>query len=182
MNLVYILIVFSLLYVLQMFLNKNVFLKLVVVTYLFLTSSAIYFSFETYKGWPSQEKITKAILVGVEIVQPTDINEGAIYLWVYDESAETSLFEKLFSYKPKGPTPRAYSIPYSENAKGKFEEAKKQLELGATIELTSGEESPEIEQEQGNGNKEGNANASDVEDYETPSIRIVPPNEILRKK
>lgn len=182
MNLVYMLIVFSLLYVLQMFFSRNIFLKLVVVTYLFLASSAIYFSFDTYKGWPSHEKIQKGILVSVEIVQPTDDHKGAIYLWVYDENKESSFIQKIFGYSTDVPAPRAYVIPYSENAKGMFEDARKQIEMGMTVEVTGEkalQEGKENESEKSDEN--ANASMSGSEDYDAPSIKIIPPNEILRK-
>lgn len=182
MNLVYMLIVFSLLYVLQMFFGRNIFLKLVVVTYLFLASSAVYFSFDTYKGWPSEEKIQKGILVSVEIIQPSDDHKGAIYLWIYDEKRDATFIQKVFGYSTIIPAPRAYAIPYSESAKGMFEDAKKQIEMGMTVEVTGEKALVEGEEREG-GETDENANASmsGTEEYDAPSIRIIPPNEILRK-
>lgn len=182
MNLVYMLIVFSLLYVLQMFFSRNIFLKLVVVTYLFLASSAIYFSFDTYKGWPSHDKIQKGILVSVDILQPTDSHDGAIYLWVYDEKRDSSFVQEIFGYAPAVPAPRAYVIPYSENAKGVFEDARKQIERGMTVEVTGEKALSEGEEQDGEKTDENaNASMSGSEKYDAPSIRIIPPDEILRK-
>lgn len=181
MNLVYILIVFSLLYVFQMFFTKNIFLKLIVVTYLFLVSSAIYFSFETYKGWPSSDKIIKGTLVAVEIIDPSDTHEGAIYLWVYDEKKEPTLYQKIFHYSSNMIAPRAYSIPYTKNTKATFENAKKQIENGMTVEL-DGEGNNEDIKTSGKGTDEKlNNSTSGVEEYDVPSVNIIPPNKILRK-
>lgn len=183
MNLVYILIVFSLLYVLQMFFNKNLFLKLIVITYLFITSSAIFFSFETYKGWPSGNRIEKAILINVQISEPSDNNPGAIYLWVYDEPKPATVFSKIFGYTPLAAEPRSYVIPYSKNTKQKFEEAMKQIEMGMTVELSGSEPKQEAET-QGEGNVAGQEGTSEKEvtDYDVPSLKIIPPDQILRKQ
>lgn len=180
MNLVYILIVFSLLYVLQMFYTKSIFLKLIVVTYLFLVSSAIYFSFETYKGWPTSERILKGNLVAVEILEPTDNRPGAIYLWVYDEKREKNLYQKIFHYSTSVPAPRAYVIPYSKTSKERFEEAKKQIEMGATVEISTEGKGTDIKTKGKPGDKLNNS-TSGVDDYDVPSVNIIPPNEILRK-
>ncbi len=182
MNLVYALIVFSLLYVLQLYFNRNIFLKIVTITYLFLISSAVYFSFETYKGWPTQQPIKKAYLVAVEIIQPSDKGEGAIYLWVYDEEREMNILQSIFGYSDSR-APRSYTIPYSQKASDEFTEAKKQIEEGMVVELDG-------EKKKGNGNEEakdgepdeqGNASASYVEGYDVPRIKIIPPDQILRK-
>lgn len=184
MNLVYIFILFSLLYVLQMFFNKNLFLKLIVITYLFITSSAIYFSFDSYKGWPSSDRIEKAILINVQIFDPTDKSPGAIYLWVYDEPKPVTVLQKMFGYVPTQYAPRAYVLPYSKGSKDKFEEAKKQLEAGMTIELTAGEPATE-EVESSNGTSTGQEvtdGERETTDYDVPSLRIIPPDQILRKQ
>jgi hypothetical protein len=181
MNLVYILIVFSLLYVLQMFFTRNIFLKLIVVTYLFLVSSAIYFSIDTYKGWPSSDKILKGTLVAVEILEPNDTHEGAIYLWVYDEKKEESLYQKVFHYKQQLTAPRSYVIPYTKKSKEIFEDAKKQIEMGMTVELSAEGDGTEVEATGKSTDKELNSNTKGADDYDVPSVNIIPPNEILRK-
>lgn len=181
MNLVYILIAFSLLYVLQMFYTKSIFLKLIVVTYLFLVSSAVYFSFETYKGWPSTDRVLKGNLVAVEILEPSDNHPGAIYLWVYDEKREKNLYQKIFHYSTSMPAPRSYVIPYSKTSKERFEEAKRQIEMGATVEISTDSEGTGIEAKNKKSGDKLNNSTSGVDDYDVPSVNIIPPNEILRK-
>lgn len=183
MNLVYALIIFSLLYVFQLYFNRNVFLKIITVTYLFLISSAVYFSFETYKGWPTQQSIKKAYLIAVEIVQPKDDFKGAIYLWVYDEERNVNILESVFGYS-KDSTPRAYVIPYSQQSNADFSEAKRKLEEGMIVEL-NGEKKKGINDEDvpdGDPNEEGNVSSSSAEGYDVPSIKIIPPDQILRKE
>lgn len=182
MNLVYALIAFSLLYVFQLYFNRNVFLKILTVTYLFLISSAVYFSFETYKGWPTQQPIEKAYLVSVEIIQPSDTFKGAIYLWVYDEERDMNILQSIFGYSDKK-APRSYTIPYSQKANADFSEAKKKLEEGMVVEL-NGEKKKGTnsdEAKDGESDKQGNASSSYVEDYDVPKINIIPPDQILRK-
>lgn len=183
MNLVYALIVFSLLYVLQLYFNRNVFLKIITVTYLFLISSALYFSFETYKGWPTQQTIKKAYLVSVEIIQPSKEFPGAIYLWVYDQPEEnTNSILNVFSYSDKN-APRAYYLPFTQGASDNFTEAKKQIENGMVVELNGEAKQPvEGEEQEGGENADGNRSDSDVDDYKVPSIKIISPSEILRKE
>jgi len=183
MNLVYALIVFSLLYVLQLYFNRNMFLKIITVTYLFLISSALYFSFETYKGWPTQHSIKKAYLVSVEIIQPSKDFPGAIYLWVYDQPEEKpNSIVNIFSYSDKN-APRAYYLPYTQSSNDKFNEAKKQIENGMVVELNGEAKQPvESEEQEGGDNGDGNRSDSDVDDYRVPSIKIISPSEILRKE
>lgn len=183
MNLVYALIVFSLLYVLQLYFNRNVFLKIITVTYLFLISSALYFSFETYKGWPTQQSIKKAYLVSVEIIQPSKEFPGAIYLWVYDQPEEnTNNIGNIFSYNDKN-APRAYYLPFTQSSSDKFSEAKKQIEKGMVVELNGDVKQPvEGEEQEGGESGDGNKSDSDGDDYKVPSIKIISPTDILRKE
>jgi len=181
-NLVYALIIFSLLYVFQLYFNRNVFLKIITVTYLFLISSAVYFSFETYKGWPTQQPIKKAYLAAVEIIQPTKESSGAIYLWVYDAERDMNMLQSIFGYNDTK-APRSYVIPYSQKSSDEFSDAKKKLEEGMVVEL-NGENKKGINNEEakdGAPDEQGNASASYVEDYDVPRIKIIPPDQVLRK-
>lgn len=182
MNLVYALIIFSLLYVLQLYFNRNIFLKIVTITYLFLISSAVYFSFETYKGWPTQQSIKKAYLIAVEIIQPSDKDKGAIYLWVYDEERDMNILQSVFGYSDSK-APRSYTIPYSQQTSDEFTEAKNQLEAGMVVELY-GDKKKGIGNEEAKGGEpddKGNTSASYVESYDVPRIKIISPDQILRK-
>lgn len=184
MNLVLLFIGFAILYTLQLFITRSIVLKLIVITYLFLVSSAIYFSFDSYKGWPTDEKVNKAFLIKVHIVEPTPESKGGIYIWTIPETQEQNIIATIFGYSVSN-MPRAYIIPYSNKAQKEFTEAQKKLEEGMVIILN--DDSPQKQGEQtGEGasqtKQDGDGNAADSgQEYEGPRISIVSPDQVMRK-
>ena len=179
LSLVIILISFSILYVLQLIFNKF-FLKLIVITYLFLISSGIYFSFDTYKGWPSREKIERGMLVMSLTIEPSETQKGAIYLWVIPEEKETGFLTYDFGMI----APRSYYIPYTKQSATKFAEANEKIKQGflVMIEGEGSEEEAEGEgsqqQEQGGGTQRSNG---EQENYNVPHLEIISPDNLMRK-
>ena len=72
-------------------------------------------------------------------------------------------------------------IPYTKKSKEIFEDAKKQIEMGMTVELSSEGDGTEVEATGKSTDKELNSNTKGADDYDVPSVIIIPPNEILRK-
>lgn len=186
MNLVLLLIGFAILYTLQIFIARSFTLKFFVVTYLFVVSSAIYFSFDSFKGWPSDEKIHKAYLLAVHIVQPSPQNKGGIYVWTLEERKEPRIFEKLFGLNNVD-VPRSYYLPFSTKGEQAFAEAENQLKKGMFVILDGDlpENKGEGEQQSEGNNQnatQGDGDAVDSgEEYNGPRITIVSPEEVMRK-
>lgn len=184
LSLVIILIIFALLYVVQLMFHKAFIPKLVAITYLFFISSGIYFSFDTYKGWPSKDKLDKGYLVYSITIEPDDQQDGAIYYWaIPDEDQEISAIEKFFTYKFEITAPRSYYLPYSKEAASMFGEANEKIKQGYIVEI-NGEKSSE-QAAGGEGKPEdGTAQATssgEQENYLVPHLEIIPPDTILRK-
>ena len=186
LNIVLAFVIFSLLYCVQLFFNRSLLLKIIVVTYLFFISSAIYFSFETYKGWPSSEKVTKGYLVSTLVVEPTKQTEGAIYAWIIEKERSQSLFDKVFGFKYNGVSvPRAYKFEYTNKRASKFNMAGKQLKEGNIVMVDGEGESGEGSSDE-RGDKKGVASSmgdsSNDNDKNGLRFTIIPPSQYLLKQ
>jgi hypothetical protein len=182
LSLVFILISFSILYVLQLMFNKF-FLKLIVITYLFLISSGVYFSFDSYKGWPSKDKIEEGMLVISMTVEPSEHDKGAIYLWVVPNDKELTFVEKFLTYNFGMVAPRSYYIPYSKKAASEFAEANEKIKQGYIV-MIEGEKSEEGGEGEGNQQREGEGRKQsngEQENYDVPSLDIISPDTLMRK-
>lgn len=181
-SLVIVLISFSLLYAMQLVYNRFV-LKLLVVTYLFLISSGIYFSFDSYKGWPSKDKLESGYLVYSLVVEPSDEDKGAIYYWAVPDTTEQTFLEKFLSYDFGQVAPRAFYLPYSKQAAADFAEANEQIKKGMIVKIESSETKKQMD---GEGNQETRGEgtdptAGDQEKYDVPHLNIISPDKLLRK-
>ncbi len=176
-------ILFALSFAFMIYYNKSFWLKLSTITLLFAIVNMIYFSFDSIKGWPSNEKITKGQLVFVEIVEPTETYKGAIYLYVRIEIEEQPGYSKYINYFYWDEyAPRSYYIPFTEQSSKTMREAKEAMEKGYIVEIEG-----ESAQTDGNGkgepSDEPNANGGempdggDSEDYNVPHLKLVDPRE-----
>ena len=192
LNLVFILLVFSMGVSLQMYFHRSFLLKLLVITMLFLISSIAYFSIESYKGWPTVDLIEDGTLIAVKVEEPRNDFSGAIYLWVTLDERETTLLEKIFSYSVDV-APRAYKIKYNKGTADEFLEANEKIKKGFIVKVTKKDQQGSADSENGNGqgnSDQGNGssntavadgNRGDAENYNVPSLTIISPDEILRK-
>lgn len=183
LSLVLVLITFSLLFVLQMMFNK-LFLKLILITMLFLISSGIYFSFDSYKGWPSRDRIDRGMLVTSLTIEPSVTEEGAIYLWVVSEKKSLGFWGDFLHYDFGMTAPRSYYIPYSKKAASKFAEANEKIKQGFIV-MIEGDETKEAIDGEGNQQQQGKGTQSttgEQENYEVPHLEIISPDTLMRKK
>ena len=150
---------------------------------MFMISSGIYFSFDTYKGWPSKEKLEKGYLIYSITIEPSEDNKGGIFYWAMPEETDMGVIEKFLSYQFEMIAPRAFYLPYSKKAADKFAEANEKIKQGYVVEV-GGEESNENVDGEGKP-KEGkpgtDLQSGEQEQYDVPHLSIIPPNEILRK-
>jgi len=98
-------------------------------------SVTLYYSFQNFMGWPSEETISTKYsqLIWFQIKEPSKVSNhpGAIYLWVREmpesEKIEGLTLKQLsdpmtwFTY-PDETVPRAYKIPYTKKAHRKLRE------------------------------------------------------------
>lgn len=185
LNIVIAFVIFSLLYCVQLFFNRSLLLKVIVVTYLFFISSAIYFSFETYKGWPTAEKVTRGYLVATLVVEPTRQTEGAIYAWIIEKKKEQSFIDKLFGFTYNGINiPRSYKFEYTNKRASKFNHANKQMKEGNIVMVDGDGESGEGSSDDKSDKKGANGEMGDSSnDQDKNGLRftIIPPSKYLSK-
>lgn len=185
LNLVVAFVIFSLLYCVQLFFNRSLLLKVIVVTYLFFISSAIYFSFETYKGWPSSEKVTKGYLVATLVVEPTKQTEGAIYAWIIEKDRPKSFIDKIFGFTYNSVSaPRSYKFEYTHKRASNFNHANKQIKEGNIVMVDgdgeSGEGSSDKADKKGANGEMGDS--SNDQDKNGLRFTIIPPTKYLFKQ
>lgn len=190
LNLVFVLLIFSIGIAFQMYFNRSFLLKILVITMLFIISSFTYFSIESYKGWPTYQTIKSGTLIFVKVEEPREEFKGAIYLWVIPDPHEKSIIEKVFSYSVDI-APRAYQMPYTQNSASEFLEANEKIKQGFIVKIKEKKNQKgngNGKSADGDGNKEGingtsdsNGNSGDIENYSVPSLKIISPDEILRK-
>ena len=175
-------ILFALSFAFMIYYNKSFWLKLSTITLLFAIVNMIYFSFDTLKGWPSHDKITKGQLVYVDIVEPTETYPGAIYVYVRINETKHTWYDKYINYFYwDSMAPRSYYIKYTKQTSASMREAKEAMEQGFIVEI-EGESAQsnsngdgQAEGEQGNGGELPDGGES--EDYNVPHLKLVDPRE-----
>ena len=177
-------IAFAVSFAIMLYYNKVFWFKLSTVTLLFAMANMIYFSFDSMKGWPSDQKIAKGELIFVHIVEPTETYKGAIYVYVREEMTEREWYDKYISYFYwDGNAPRSYFIPYTKRTSKEMREAKDAMEKGYIVEITG-----ESAETQGNGQDNtdaNNSNGTDTyqpdaginENYKVPHLKLIDPRE-----
>ncbi len=173
-------IFFAVSFAFMIYYSKLFWLKIVTITLLFAIVNMIYFSFDTIKGWPSHDKITKGQLVFVEIVEPTETYNGAIYLYVRLEPVEEKWYSKYLSYIYwDSQAPRSYYIPFTEQSSKSMREAKEAMENGFIVEIegetAEADGKGEASGEDGNGGER--PDGGDSENYKVPHLKLVDPRE-----
>lgn len=184
MTIVQLLIIFALLYCAQLYFSKNIILKVVVATYLFFVASAIYFSLESYKGWPSVEMAENGIITSIIIDEPVDDSAGAIYIWVRNTDTDIKWYQWV-GYKPTK-APRAFVIPYTKETAKTFKEAKKSIEDGKVVLIQPNDDPVSDSDANGKNGKQPDGKSGNlgdtIEDYNVPHLKIVGPEELLKKE
>lgn len=174
-------ILFALSFAFMIYYSKVFWLKLSTVTLLFILVNMIYFGFDSLKGWPSNDKITKGQLVYVEIVEPTETYDGAIYLYVRLEPEEETWYSKYINFKYWDEyAPRSYFMPYTEKTSKTMREAKEAMEKGFIVEVEG--ESADTQGGEGEAAKENKPggerpDGGDVDNYNVPHLKLVDPRE-----
>lgn len=194
------LIVFSLMYAIQLYYNKSFFLKLINITVIVFISSAVYFTFETYKGWPTTESIReKARIYSVIITPPVEgVHKGGIYYLAKERKKEPTVLEKIFRYmSPLPDSPRIYFTEYTEQEERLFSRAQEALEEGHIVYMNppKKEAKKKSNEDGGKGGGEGSNvndgadkqkanqnNEKEPDDYDAEKIEIRSPDDFLPPK
>lgn len=163
---------------LSIYYQKSI-INFILIMFLFFWSSFSYFFANNYEGWPSKENFPKSQVVGIQIIQPTNIEQGRIFVWVYHIGLTNKRF---FEYNPKN-IPRAYEIPYTKESEKSFKEALELLQNGNLLFMNAGSEdaAPGTGRNSGKqGTKRGNK-YNIIYDIHMPPIEVINPRDILKK-
>lgn len=164
-------ILLSILYAFQLYYQDNLPLKMVSVAILFIISSTVYFSFDTYKGWPASGNILRGYLRSTMVVEPVNGKPGEIFVWIIEKPVELTFFQALVTYKfPEENAPRGYTIPYSDEAAKTIKKAQSKVDSGMVVEIGSSQ----------NDLGDPNGDNDSISDGDI-HLRVVPPDQILKK-
>lgn len=177
-------IAFAITFALMLYYNRVFWFKLAAVTLLFIIANMIYFSFDSIKGWPSSERITKGELIFVSIIEPNETYPGAIYVYVKVDANESHWYDKFVNYIYwDNNAPRSYYLPYTKQTSKEMREATEAMKKGYIVEITG-----ESADTQGNGTDPTNADNSnggdqnqpdggDTENYKVPHLKLIDPRD-----
>lgn len=151
-------------------------IKVAVIGALFYVSSAVWFSFDSYRGWPTDRRPDRdLVLLSVIIFEETRSTPGAIYAVGIPCATDRTLCDKYteddgllarlspykaFGYTPKARnTPRTYEFEYTEENREAFAQAQANIEKGGRSTLRIGERRDD--EEGGEGGREGDGQTAD---------------------
>lgn len=170
---------------LALYFSKVHSLKFLLVGLLFFITTAIYFSFESYKGWPTSEGFDKVQVLWTDSVQPSkkDANDGAIYVWGYELNESKQEDSPWYVYMPSIRAPRAYQFPWTEDFQREVQDAKEKIKGGAIVIMENDEEPPEgnSESEEGEKGKGKLKSGGFAKNYRPPVLKILAPQDAFRK-
>lgn len=151
----------SVLVAFALYFNRFLWLKFIALTLLFAWSSSVFFLLHNYEGWPTGADYPRSRVVSIQVIDPTQIAPGRIFVWVYHIN---QVNKKFYEFNPDD-TPRVYEIPYAEEKGDAFKKANDLLEKGYVI---------YIGKQEGFGDDEG--------ERDKPSIEAIDPQKLLPPK
>jgi hypothetical protein len=156
-------------------------LKFISVTTLFIWASASFFVMNNYAGWPTSENAPRSEIVSVEVREPTDTEEGKIFVWVYHVNV---LHKYFFEYNPEN-VPRVYQIPYTKDSNKAFKRTKELLEKGYVVyfggENTKSDGDMTETKLPGDGTDPGDGDLLIPYEKDRPKIEALNPRKMLNK-
>lgn len=106
-------------------------LKFITIAFFVLLANAIYFSLDGVKGWPSEDtRVVKGLLATVVIVNPSDRDEGAIYISIFPTTSK-----KWYEYDYPRYAPKTFYVKYSNDRAARFEEANRAIKEGKEVRI-----------------------------------------------
>lgn len=176
-------IAFAFTFALMLYHNKMFWFKPAAVTLLFIIANMVYFSFDSIKGWPTSEKITKGYLVFATIVEPSGSYPGAIYLYVDVDESDLHWYDKFVNYVYwDDNAPRSFYLPYSEKTSKDMRQATEAMKNGYIVEITGdsaeaqGDGQDATNVDNGNGG-ESQPDGGSAQDYKVPHLKLIDPRE-----
>jgi hypothetical protein len=141
---------------------NNVPLKFASLVLAVVLANGVYFSLDRLAGWPVEAKQVKGIVASITMVNPTETEEGGIYISVFS-SLPVGWYEYLYPRK----APRLYYLEYSNYRATQFEKAKEQMKEGMRIRINGippKDDPKETRQGEGNSDADGQSLFNDLTD------------------
>lgn len=122
--------------------NKYWGLKFLTLGFAFFICSAIMFSFESYKGWPTdglKYAIDQSLVLNIMVNDKGPSNEGSIFVTAlpcFSKNACSPTWKDkvLLKYFPEDyNTPRVYEFPYNDKTRKAFGLAREAMEEGRSV-------------------------------------------------
>lgn len=168
-------------------------IKAIITPLVLLSSVIIWGSLGYLMGWPTQQDLPeKYQLHWIIIEEPSDKDEGAIYLLVNDISIKKNRDIRVGSYVANTKEPRLYKAPYSRAAHKQAQQFQKALREGKSLFLSrkkgrqkggSGDNKGEGGKsgEGGDGKAKGEGLGGEGGHQEEPFGYIMPPSRLPNK-
>jgi hypothetical protein len=141
---------------------NNVPLKFASLVFAVVLANGVYFSLDRLAGWPVEAKDVKGIVASITMVNPTDTEEGGIYISVFS-TLPVAWYEYIYPRK----APRLYYLEYSNYRASQFEKAKEQMKEGMRIRINGippKDDPKETRQGEGNSDADGQSLFNDLTD------------------
>jgi len=160
--------------------NRFLWLRFLTLALLFAWSSSVFFLLYNYEGWPTSGDYPRSRVVSIEVLDPTPVSPGRIFVWVYHVN---QVNKRFYEYNPDG-IPRAYEIPYVESKGDVFKKAEQLLEKGFVIYIGKNEGEGFSEGENGEGEGTGGTGGDLKFPYERgkPPLEAINPQNLMPQK
>lgn len=109
---------------------NNLPLKFASLVFAIVLANGVYFSLDRMAGWPVDAKDIKGTIASITMVNPTETDEGGIYIAVFS-TLPLEWYEYIYPRK----APRLYFLEYSNYRAQEFERAKEQMKEGMRIRI-----------------------------------------------
>lgn len=95
-------------------------LKFITIAFVMYFGIALWYSIDSYLGWPSRDDMPPKYMIYWAHIQEPDKksdDDGAIFFWVRElETSEQTAYLHVLDYQANKKDPRVYRIPYSREA------------------------------------------------------------------
>lgn len=107
--------------------------KILLPALLFISIAWAYLAIAHEKGYPTPVNVPDGDIAAIEIVNPTDDDEGGIFLWVYPETDDEGWKLDTFLFPNTNKRPKAYMLKWTEERAKKYEQMKQAQKEGFLV-------------------------------------------------
>lgn len=139
-------------------------------------STALAFSFTTFMGFPTDEGIPEGSVFQSAVIRlPQGADKGAIFVWAIAPETNLQSIIRPFVFQNTTKAPRAFYIPYSDEAQKAVENASESSAKGMRVIFGPKKTKKE-------GKNDSKQAARYEEDGDLPEIKVIDPREGMKGK